>query len=154
MARFTTLDGTYYNASAMTSGRKYINANLVSTSVTEGNFINYFTISYKDGNSQAAKDKLSIIDFAIDKEINSVSSKGEEYFNGIKISINPSTDPSIASNTSNRRIIIIATLIGVAVAAIVLFLKQILDDTMKDKEELEKIIGKPVIAYIAYKEEA
>lgn len=149
MSQFNTLNGVYYNPDSVATGRKHIQSSLVSTSVGEGAYLNFFTISYKDGNSQGARDKLAILDFAIGVEINSGFSDGEEYFNGIKIAINPSTDPSIASDTSNRRIIIISALIGIAAATIVVYLKQILDDTLKQKDDLERITGKPVVAYIA-----
>ncbi|MBO4594767.1 MAG: hypothetical protein J5697_03605, partial [Clostridia bacterium] len=113
--------------------------------------------SYKDGSSQGARDKLAIIDFAINQEINSGFTDGahtEEYFNGIKISINPSADPSIASDTSKRVIVLVAALLGVVVAAIVVYLRQVFDYTVKERGELESITGSPVLACIADREEA
>ena len=156
MGYFATFDGTYYNAGAIT-GRKYIRSNLVSTSVKNESDAFYFTVSYKDGSSQGARDKLAIIDLAINQESNGGLTEGahtEEYFNGIKISIIPSTDPSIASDTSKKVIVLVAALLGVVVAAIVVYLRQILDYTVKERSELEEITGRPVLAFIADREEA
>ena len=157
MATFKTLDGTYFDASKVEK-TDYIDVKKISTvagTTATNSYINYFTIRYKDGNWLAASDKLTLIDFAASIEINEGFNNGtttEEYFNGITITIKPSEDPQLASDTSKIRIILIATAIGLVLSVALVYLKQILDNTVKDKTILEKITGTTVLAYIVDRE--
>jgi len=157
MAYYSTFDGTHYTPSA-TATRTYIDSRNItsySSGATGANaaYINFFTITYKDYGLQSAREKLSVIDFAVEEEINAgFGSNSEEYFNGISIAIKPSEDPSIASDTSKRRIVLIAALVGVVVAGVAVYIKHLFDTTVKDKSELEKLTGTTVIAYIADRE--
>ena len=67
-------------------------------------------------------------------------------------SLIPSEDPTIASDTSKRRIVLIAALVGVVVAGVAVYIKHLFDTTVKDKNELEKLTGTTVLAYIADRE--
>ena len=157
MAYYRTFDGTHYTPSA-TLRRQYVNTENITSfsSMATGAtaaYINFFTITYKDYGSQTAREKLSVIDFAAEEEINAGFGAGsEEYFNGIRIAIKPSEDPTIASDTSKRRIVLIAALVGVVVAGVAVYIKHLFDTTVKDKNELEKLTGTTVLAYIADRE--
>ncbi len=55
---------------------------------------------------------------------------------------------SVSVDISTRNIILISVLLGVVLAALVVFVKYALDNTVKDRETLENITGSAVIAYI------
>ena len=61
---------------------------------------------------------------------------------------NSSTGVYVSSDMSSRKILIIAALIGFVVACIVVYIKYISDNTVKSKEQLEKMVGANVIAFI------
>lgn len=112
----------------------------------------YFTISYTDGTYDEAADKAKILSYAINKE--SVKKIGEDeykYFDGIKIDITNAGTIGVSNNLSKTKTIILFGLIGVAAAALVVYLRQVLDNTVKNTEDLEEITGVSNFSHIGRK---
>ncbi len=110
-----------------------------------------FTISVKGLDKQATREKVRILAVAANHEIT-------DYFGGVTSTIIELTESvdgvSVSVDMSARKIILIALLIGVVLAALVVFIKYALDNTVKDRETLENLTGSAVIAYIEDVKEA
>lgn len=110
-----------------------------------------FTISVKGLDKQAAREKVRILAVAANHEIT-------DYFGGVTSKVIELTERvdgvAVSADMSERRIILVALLMGVALAALVVLIKYALDNTVKDRETLENITGSAVIAYIEDVKEA
>ncbi len=128
---------THYNAKA-------VSCNVVQAKdSTEDSFM--FQLTYKNTNPTVAQEMIRVFAVAIDVE-------GEDYFEGVETHVyelvKSTQDIVVTNDTSNMKLIIVFALIGVIVSVFIVYLKTLLDNTIKDKEELEELTGVSVIAYI------
>lgn len=137
------------------------NISVVSEIEDKENLKYIFTIKYSDPNKQAAQDKVKILVYAINKESNdtekitigNVTYTQNKYFEGLTSHITDLGTEGVTSSVSKPRIIIVSFVLGVMLAALVVYVKYMLDNGIKTKEDLEKITGAPVFAYIDNKGE-
>ena len=126
------------------------NIDIISSGEEETGFV--FYVTYTDENQDSAKEKVKILVCAYDREVKAVSSfSGEteiKYFDDISISIKDLGTVSVAPSVSKLKIMIIFTALGVVLAIIVVYIKNLFDNTVKNKEELERISGVSVISSI------
>lgn len=116
-----------------------------------------FSIRYSDLNRQAAIDKVNLLAYAIDAEINLKKEVqvGEStiwqniYFEGLDSEITNLGTEEVTSSISVARILIISLLVGIIIASLVVYLKTAFDNAVKTKEELETITGASVFAFIS-----
>ncbi len=106
-----------------------------------------FQIGYTDKLSQDAVEKVYILALAYEHEI-----EGGEYFK-INVSIENLGFDGISLDMSKRTIVIIALALGIILSIIIVYLKNLLDNTIKDKEELERITNVQNIGCIELVEE-
>ena len=106
-----------------------------------------FQIGYTDKNAQDALEKVYILALAYEHEI-----EGGEYFK-INVSIENLGFDGISIDMSKKTIIIIAVALGIVLAIIIVYLKNLLDNTIKDKAELERITNVQNIGCIELIEE-
>ncbi len=100
----------------------------------------FFSIRYTDPNKEAAIEKAQILALAFKNELQSKTDSGEfVYFNKLEIDVEGKGIEYVSSNVSKGKIIFTAILLGVAAAAVVVYIKTVLDNTVKSKEELEEI---------------
>lgn len=113
------------------------------TSKTEPKYM--FTLTVQDETEKEAVEKAKILALAG----NRVS---REFFRGYttvldEFGISVSSDISIIKN------VLISFVIGIVLAVVVVYLRYLLDRTASDKEEIERITGTTVIAFIEDQED-
>lgn len=112
----------------------------------------YFTISYTDGTYDEAAEKAKILAYAFNKESDQRVSEDElKYFDGIEVEVTNAGTIGVSNNVSKTKTIILFGLIGIAVAALIVYLRQILDNTIKNTEDLEEITGVSNFSHIGRK---
>lgn len=105
-----------------------------------------FEISYREGNKEDAKVKAKILILASAVE-------GKDFFSGVDTYLEDLGTLSVSLDMSITKIMVIALLIGVALACILVYIKNAMDYTVKTKEDLEQITGASVLACIEKQEE-
>lgn len=108
-----------------------------------------FKLSVKAPTVEMARQKSRILVLAIALE-------AEEAFGGVQTVIDDTVDRAsdipCASNVSKKRITLIAFVIGFALSLLAVYVTEILDRTVQDKDEFEKITDTNLIAYIEKQE--
>ena len=115
-----------------------------------------FLVNYVDDNKADARDKVRILVLAISEEVQvqaEVDGKLEsKYFGGMQVYINTY---GVHNTFPNKKIfanVIVTVLLGAVLAFVSVYLKTVLDNTIKAKEDLEKITGAFVLSAIENKE--
>lgn len=126
------------------------NLKVITSGEEEAGFV--FYIEYVDTIRQDAEDKVKVLVFAFNKEVKSIlpQEDGSEikYFDGISINIKDLGLVGVYSTVSKTKTILTFSLIGVIVAILAVYLRNLFDKTIKDRGELEKITGTQVISCI------
>ena len=133
---------------------RFIFANSITTltkqNQNETNWI--FQIGYTDVDVQDALEKTYILVLAFEHEL-----EGGDYFVGestsLKVNIGDLGFAGTSIDLPKTNIIIISFALGVILALILVYLKNVLDNTVKDRAELEKITGAEIIGCIELVEE-
>lgn len=147
--------GTYnqaYNPSNV-NNRVYYNSSTVSSSLlNHGNDMieSYILVITASGESkEIAKELTRFFAVAIDQEC-------RDFFQGVKTytyELVKNTDGvSVSSGKSLIKTLAIFTLVGLVLALAIVYLKVLLDNTVKDKEEIEMLTGVSMLAYIEKQE--
>ena len=142
-----------YDRVATLSADKFIHASSISTKTKQNeettNWI--FQICCSDGNSQDALEKAYILVLAYEHEL-----EGGEYFgenSSLKINIGNLGFDGVSVDMSKKTIIIIAFVLSVVLAVLLIYIKNLFDNTIKDKKELEIITGVELVGCIDLVEE-
>lgn len=110
-----------------------------------------FSISYTDPNRVEAQNKARIYVEAFKQELKTTAGiNGGKYFDGIKIEIISLGSSGVSSDVSKTKITVIGFMVGVVIAAVIVYVLSALDSSIKSKEELEEISGTNLLAYIQY----
>lgn len=129
------------------------NIEVVSSEADEDGTKFSFVINYTDLSKDAAKDKVKILILAADMEsketvvVDNVSQN--KYFAGINSEFLDYGTGSITSDVSIPKILIISFVIGLIAAFVVVYLLNMLDNTVKTKGELQEITGVDTLAFIS-----
>ena len=111
-----------------------------------------FVVKYKDINKKAAEEKVKLIILAAELESNEKIKINNvdyyKYFDGVESHYQDYGPKATVSNISKSKTFILFAVIGVAVAALTVYLKTISDKTVKSKDELEQLVGQDVLATI------
>ena len=107
-----------------------------------------FAISYEEDKLQVAQDKVRILALACNMEVRDcvpgiVTYLEELGFNELDFTI----------DVTKTKIVLIAGIIGIALAIVFVFLRNLLDNSIKTKEDLERLTGVTVFACIEDREE-
>lgn len=109
----------------------------------------YFSLSYKDEDPLVAEEKVRILSFAYAREIQSSTiDNSSSYFGGIDIILTDLGCYGCTVDMSTTKILFIFTLAGVVLSLLCVYLKVLFDNTVKDKETVEKLTGTNFLAYI------
>ena len=130
--------------------KKYITSDKVSVSAslpTSSSISYIFTIKYTDPNKNAARDKVLILFEAVKEEVNIKSGVNNKYF-GVDIILADLGTESISSDWSKSNIVILSFAVGVIVALLSVYIINIADNTVKEKEEIERLTGTDLLAFI------
>ena len=141
-----------YDPSAITS-RQYFDASMVSASlITYGDeSIKSFLIELKVSheNPKTAVRMMRIFAAAIDQE-------GRDYFEGVKTYVyelvKDTDGVACGKEGSLIKTLGLFILIGIVLAILIIYLKSLMDNTVRDKDEFEKLTGINVLAYIEKQE--
>ncbi len=99
-----------------------------------------FQVGYTDVNTQDALEKAYILVLAYEHEL-----EGGEYFKGTSTSIDVNIEnlgfDGISLDIAKKTIVIISFALGIVLALILVYLKNLFDNTIKDRAELERIAG-------------
>ncbi|MBE5733783.1 MAG: hypothetical protein E7347_01885 [Clostridiales bacterium] len=139
-----------YNDQNMTAEKNILDSNVnVTTKANDNSDVYVFSISYTDPVLEEAIVKAKIYVEAFRAEVNStMGEKGAKYFPGVVITITPLGYTGCTTDVSKTKIAIIGFLIGLVISAILVFIINLLDNTVKSKDELEELTGTSVLAYI------
>lgn len=115
-----------------------------------------FTLKYRDADPQAAKDKVFFIVKSINEEcdvkVTVETGSGQimvnKYFYGLKTQVTDLGTENVTSSISKGRILIISALVGCIIAALLVYLKTIMDNAVRSKEDLEEMTGVPVFSFL------
>lgn len=122
----------------------------VSTVVVENATQFVFSVEYTEKNAMVTEEMATILAVAYAHEISLKEDDSAKYFSGLEISLKnlgpTSSGPVI--DMGKKKIVMIAVVIGVIVALGAVYLVNVLDNTVKEKSELERITGTTVIAMI------
>lgn len=116
----------------------------------------YFMVNYTDVNANDARDKVRLLILAADLESNekvTINNKESyKYFDGVNgryREYNPEDVPlPIKSDVSKKKTLLLSAVLGLAIALVVVYVKTATDNTIKEKEELEQLVGADVLAVI------
>lgn len=145
-----TYDKDYYPFSIIE--RDYYTNDMISVSLVEyatelDSFLFHVTCTTKS--EESARDMFRIF-------VNAADIEGRDYFDGVKSYIyelvNDSSDVKVSKVNSTMKNLVIFGVLGLFIAVGVVFIKTFFDSTAKDKNELEKITGIDVLAYIERQE--
>lgn len=111
-----------------------------------------FVVKYTDADKEAAEDKVKLLVLAADLESNEkiVIDNVEyyKYFDGVESKFRDYDWIKTESSISKSRTLILFAVIGAVIAAAVVYVKTITDKTVKEKAELEQLVGQDVLAII------
>ncbi len=124
-------------------------ANITISSTSNDQLEFYFSLSYKDDNPLVAEEKVRILSLAYAREIQSSTvDNSSSYFGGIDIILTDLGCYGCTVDMSTTKILVIFTLAGVVLSLLCVYLKVLFDNTVKDKETVEKLTGTNFLAYI------
>ena len=106
-----------------------------------------FGLQVSDLNAKNAKEMARVYAFAADVSLNKIL-VFDSGTAGLVDLAGSTSGVSVSPDMSTRRILIIAAILGFAVAVATVYIMSIADNTVKSKELLEEITGSGVIAYI------
>ncbi len=139
-----------YSADFDTPDKNYSASNVKVTTYGENDTTNFiFSIAYTDKTVDLAKEKVELLVHAFTKEVVEKEGESGKYFGELNVIIQNLGHEGSVANVSKMKITVIAFLLGALVAAGVVYIKNLVDNTVTSKEELENITGVPVIANIA-----
>lgn len=147
-------DPLYYDASTDRVSTKYISEGNISVSASpsDSQTISYMVgVNYKDASPTLAKDKVKILLCAIENEANLTNELGQKRYFGVNVSVKDYEFKGVSSNWSKSRIIIIAFVLSLVVAALAVYVVNLMDRTLRDKDDLERLTGCDLLAYIESK---
>ena len=101
-----------------------------------------FSVSYRALNENEAKEKLELVIKSVAEELHNYV----EASNVTLVDVQSHADVSVSSSFSKN--VVIGIFIGAVLGAGIVFLKYTMDNTVGDKEELERLTDVDVIAYI------
>lgn len=135
-------------------GKNIFRSNLNTYGLTDENETKFaFAVSYTDMEAKTATEKLNILVYAFTKECGETieNSEGElkiKYFGEFTVIIADLGEESITTNVSKTKTLIMFTAIGVVVALLTVYVLSMIDNTVKNNEEVERLTGAPVLSTI------
>ncbi|MBQ8427540.1 MAG: hypothetical protein IJX16_07280 [Clostridia bacterium] len=147
---WSTTDDTY-QGEVIEKG--YYSASKISVKIEEKNNDNQrpfsFMVSYTDDNQELAQEKVVILVHALKMESKALNSNFEKkYFDGVEVQIIDAGQQGVSVNISRTKTIFLFFVLGVAIGLVGVYVIYLLDNTVKTKEELERITGTNILSVI------
>lgn len=120
-----------------------VTADVASADTEEFSFI----IKYTDPDKQDAADKVKLLLVAIIDELE-IEDGQNVYFDTVENQLVSLGFTGVSSDVSKSRFTIVGFIVGAILAAVVVYLKTLFDNTVSSKELLEGLTGVPVLSVI------
>lgn len=138
---------TKYKDVKFNADKNPIRTGAIKVSYNEQSVI--FKIAYKDADKYVAAEKLdAIYQAANEKLTSSMNAMNVKLIDTDDIDMQTYKGLGLSVDNGFAKCIIFGALIGLGVAIIIVLLKYALDNTVRDKAEIEEMTGVNVIAYI------
>ena len=136
--------------SIVDSSYKYVKTNIsTATSKVDNQTQFFYNIKYKSPTREEAVERTRILVNAYEQELQLKDEfKDFVYFADLEISILDKGVMGVESDVSKMKIVLLAGILGVAIAAAVALIKEKSDTTVRKKEELEQITDTKVLAFL------
>lgn len=142
------------NGSTSLKDERFLVSGAVSTETVKNqdatNWV--FKVKYTDKTEKDALEKIYVLVLAYKHELYS-ENNNDSYFTNLNVKISNLGLDGVSKDVSKSKIIIIAVIIGIVLSLLVVYLKNLLDNTVKDREDLERITGVAVIGSIGERRE-
>lgn len=108
-----------------------------------------FTVSYTDDSQELSYIKVRILIHSLKMESVALNSNFErKYFDGVNVEIMDEGLQGISVDISRTKTIFLFMILGVAIGLIAVYSIYLLDNTVKSREELERLTGTNIMAVI------
>ena len=142
-------DFTYGADKVDTSSILLSNITITSPKGSNADTVYYFKLSYKDSVQEEAVNKVKLLLLAFSKEVNSTANNTDKYFgNNLEIILTDRGFAGTTTDVSQTKIIVIFLLVGFVLAAVIVYLRVLLDNTIKDEETLRRLTGANLLAHV------
>ncbi len=142
------------NGSTSLKDETFLTAGNISTETAKNddatNWV--FNVKYTDRTEQDALEKIIILVLAYKHELYS-DAQIKPYFTNLNVKISNLGLDGISKDVSKTKIIIIAVILGVVLSLLVVYLKNLFDNTVKEREDLERLTGVAVLGFITDRKE-
>lgn len=139
----------YYDESKKVDATHINKANISISASTSHSSTSYdFIVRYTDKDYIASGEKVKILLLAIEEEANVVTEYGTIKYFGVSVYIRDMGLVGITTTWTKLDIIAIAFIIGVLLSALVVYIVEISNKTVKNVKELEYLVGIDVLACI------
>ena len=112
----------------------------------------FFAIRYTDEEQSESRIKCRLVIESIKKELEKKDSGKTQYFDVVFNEIIPLYEgewwPSVSSDISKKKFTIIGAVIGVLIAAAIIYIVNALDNSVNSRETLEELTGVSVLSVI------
>lgn len=140
---------TYGTDKVDTSSITLSNITISSSKGSNSDTVYYFKLSYKDADKQEAVNKVKLLLLAFSKEVNSTADNTDKYFgNNLKITLTDRGLSGVTTDISKNKILVVFLLVGFVLAAVIVYLRVLLDNTVKDEETLRRLTGVNLLAHV------
>lgn len=129
----------------------------VHSSNSKSSSVFAFRVCYTEESRDVAIEKVKILVFAIKNESVERIERGNinserKYFSGVNVEIMDEGLTGVTTDFSKTKTILLFVILGVLLGVVVVFIKHLLDNTIKTKEELERLTGFNVLSVIISQE--
>lgn len=111
-----------------------------------------FVLTYKDKDKTAVVEKIKLLSLSLSKEI-MISEVVDEtvqnkYFDTVEVAMKDLGTMPVSPSSSKMKTILVFGVISVVAGVVVVYIKNLLDNTVKTKEDLNRITGVDLLASI------
>ena len=109
----------------------------------------FYTITYKDLDRQASREKVVLLYEAYSREIARSEGGVGVYFQHLSPEIKSGGLGGTSQDLNKRNIVIIAFVLSIILAVALAYLVNLLDNTVRDGSDLERLTGTKLLSYIS-----
>lgn len=148
--RSGAIQDNYYPQASKESHISNKNIKIVVPINIEEESLFVFDFYYTDSSKVDAYEKTKIYCYAYEKELASEdNAQGltiPNYFGSFKVTVKDLGTKAVSSNSSKKKTVLSAAIVGVVVSLLVVYIVTKADKTIKTKDELERIVDAPVLS--------
>ena len=122
------------------------NVNVSMYDKNDGKFV--FLVKYTDGTVEKAMVKTQLLAYSFSREVKEQEGTDGKYFSGFVVEIKNLGYEGYSSNVSKTKIVLVAGIIGVLASAVLVYVKNLLDNTYNNKDDIERETSLKLLAMI------